>query len=72
MDKAELYPSLYVAKKQKWTFLDTKQFKTTFYDYEYKEWFEVDQLYSILGGAVPGKGGSIRIRLLLQMGSGNY
>lgn len=57
--KPRLFPSMYVAKRQEWTFLDMAQYRTTFYDYGYDEWFEADRLYSILGGAVPGQGGSV-------------
>ena len=57
--KPRLFPSMYVSKRQEWTFLDMAQYRTTFYDYGYDEWFEADRLYSILGGAVPGQGGSV-------------
>ena len=55
-----VFPSLYMQNRHEWTYLDRKSNKATFYDYEYKEWFEADRRYSITGTTIPANGGSIR------------
>ena len=55
----QVFPSLYVHDKQKWTFLSLNQGPTILYDYLASEWFELDKPYAILGGANDSVGGDI-------------
>ena len=61
----KIFPSLYMNDREEWTYLDRSSGSSTFYDYQYNEWFEADKPYIINGSAIPANGGSIR-------GLGNY
>ena len=56
----EIFPSLFMAKRNEWTYVDTTREKTTMYDYINQAWFEPDTPISILGKALPENGGEIK------------
>ena len=55
----KVFPSLYMNDREEWTYLDRRSNSSTFYDYQYNEWFEADKPYIISGSAIPAIGGSV-------------
>ena len=61
----DVFPYLYLNKRDSWTYLSPERSKTTIYDYDEAEWFEPDTPIEIIGINDLPAGGEI-------LGSGSY
>jgi hypothetical protein len=55
----DLFPYLYMIKRNQWTYLNKATANTTLYDYEEEEWFSPDAPIRIFGEASPTLGGVV-------------